>query len=886
MTVVAAVIGVVHLNASSRFSLAWDASILLLGFALYLHTLAPDVLPADSGEFQFVSHVLGIAHPPGYPLYTLVSKVFTLLPWANVAYRVNLFASVTGSLTLAVINRVVRETTGSSLAGWFAAAVLGVAPTFWAQSTTANVRSLTTLFTAAQIGACLAYAKTKHPRYLDALALTLGFGVTHHSSNVPLLLPYLIFLLACDPSLLRNWRSWRRPLIIFCLPFLVLLYLPIRSVLGAPFDPEPIRTVSDFVEHVLALGFRGDMFYFVQPSALVSRGSVILNILRMQFGAHLLWLMLVGAVAAWWGQRRALLLCGGVFAVNMVLAATYRAPQTVEYMMPAYVALACAAGCGACALFQALLKEGWAHLALTAALVFPLCSLQLSYPSFHRLSRDHSAREYAEALLRQAPLGTEVLSCWHYATALWYLQYVEDMRPDVKVTYVYPEGNAPNAEVWLRRLTANEGRRPTILTNYYAEFASTPYVLQPLARALLVETQTGAPAVPDTLAPLSVSFDGLIEFLGYELEQDSTSPAGRVGLRIFWRPVVQLDRDYSFFVHLLDEAGSVVGQGDINHPANQYAPGQVLVNRYDIPLLPTARSGKHRLVAGVYITLAEGGWRRLLADDGGDAIQIAEVDVHPTDLAPVTSSPMQHPSDSGWVLCGIDYDHSLPGQSRVYAHWRSRGTATSEHRVVLVLSEGRVETMLPLLPEGAYQTTALDLGGEHVLWIEVRDGTTGAAYTWRGPWQSHLGDRLRLPAPISGERYVPLGGDMVLLGARYPSQCRAGAELAVSLKLVGARPIVNDYAVSLSLWGETGEWQAQHDGVPAMGAIPTLKWIRGTVVEDRHVFVVPAHAVGQGVLRLVVYDAFDLRPLPVLDERLARLGQGTHMELAALEVLP
>jgi hypothetical protein len=100
----------------------------------------------------------------------------------------------------------------------------------------------------------------------------------------------------------------------------------------------------------------------------------------------------------------------------------------------------------------------------------------------------------------------------------------------------------------------------------------------------------------------------------------------------------------------------------------------------------------------------------------------------------------------------------------------------------------------------------------------------------------------------------------------------------------GAMAITHDYTVSLSLDGEGGAWRAQHDGTPALGAIPTLKWIRGITVEDEHRLPLPPNASGIGVLRLTVYDAFTVQPLPVLDDRLARLGQGTQIDLGQVEI--
>ena len=68
-----------------------------LAFILYLFTLAPTVMWYDMGEFALGSYVLGIGHDPGYPLYMILGKLFTLLPIGDVAYRVNLMSAAWGS---------------------------------------------------------------------------------------------------------------------------------------------------------------------------------------------------------------------------------------------------------------------------------------------------------------------------------------------------------------------------------------------------------------------------------------------------------------------------------------------------------------------------------------------------------------------------------------------------------------------------------------------------------------------------------------------------------------------------------------------------------------------------------------------------------------------
>ncbi len=127
-------------------------------FLLYVFTLAPDVLAADSGELQVVAAQLGVAHPPGFPLYTLVAHLFVrLLPFVSPAYAVNLFSAATSAVTAAVVFLAAYLITRDRIASLIAVVALGTATTFWSQATTANVRSLTGLFVALILFALLAF---------------------------------------------------------------------------------------------------------------------------------------------------------------------------------------------------------------------------------------------------------------------------------------------------------------------------------------------------------------------------------------------------------------------------------------------------------------------------------------------------------------------------------------------------------------------------------------------------------------------------------------------------------------------------------------------------------------------------------------------------------
>ncbi len=185
-------------NVKGKRSFPVDSIVFALGLGLYVRTLAPTILPSNSGEFQFVANILGIAHPPGYPLFTMLGKLFTLITVGDVAYRVNLMSAFFAALTLALLSRTVRRATGSALGGVAGALALGASTTFWAQATTANVRSLTAFFTAIMLFALVSYANRRREVYLILFALAFGLGITHHGSLVFLLLPFIAFLLVTE----------------------------------------------------------------------------------------------------------------------------------------------------------------------------------------------------------------------------------------------------------------------------------------------------------------------------------------------------------------------------------------------------------------------------------------------------------------------------------------------------------------------------------------------------------------------------------------------------------------------------------------------------------------------------------------------------------------
>lgn len=842
---------------------------LLVFGLLYYFTLAPGLLPADNGEFQLVGATLGVAHPPGFPLYTVLSKLMTWLPLAaTAAYKINALSVLISTAILAIVYLSVFELTKRHLAAGTAVIALGTATTFWAQATTANIRSLTALFATIAIYALIRHSQAKdqiNDRYLVLFAAALSFGFTHHLSLAFMGLVFGLSFVLLDPGFFKSPSRWKRPFLAALVGLLPLLYLPLRAGADVPGTTDNLNTFTGFWHHFLALGFQGDFFYFVQPIVLWQRLKVMGNVLTFQFSPWLLAGALLGGLFLLRQNWRLSLLLGGSFALHTLVTATYRAPQTVEYMLPAYIPLVLCLGVASGSLTEWGLKQSihfrWLPLSLTA--VFFVAAVWQGWqhwPSFRWLHQNEDARDYAQNILDGAPPGALILANWHWATPLWYLQTVEDQRPDVTIEYVAP-GEGSYSQTWVEEIRAAWGNGRSVIATYVDEAAySTLPPAEPLGEALLfrqsplTQLPQGFSAVSQTLAEADI--------LGYRLEQAEVGIGEEALLTLAW----QGSDATAFFLHLLDESGNIVAQSDI-----QAVPQLEGITLTQFRLTPRRGPGLYTLRLG----------------SGNAFSEIGSVSVAAAKLPSATQNPVYRPlaeETPDQKLLGYDWDTTLPGQTRLYLHWQNEaGYWSSTYDNV---SSAEIANLLPLT-----------LGA----W-----GLPQPDWTISATEQTH---------------YIPLGQGIVWVGNALNDKLTAlspNSHFSLPMRFINGRPLLRDYVVSTRLVGYeadnfTWAWCDLVDGIPAMGGIPTLKWIHGSQATSPRTIIfpprsepaiftdfchsekpapgapilfvdnaaVPGQTVG-GILRL--YDAFTNRPLPILDERMTAvyswipLGETTIQE--------
>lgn len=203
-------------------------SLATLTFFIYLLTLSRSVYPGDSGEFIALAKTLGIAHPPGYPLYTMLSHLFAYLPLENIAFKVNFFSAVASSLTIGVVYLTVLRLSKSRLISIASSLTLAFSYLFWLYSLVAEVFSLHGFFLSLILFFTVSfYQEPERKKHLYLLFLSLGLASTNHHTII-FVFPSILLLL------IFKRKSLSLKLLFFGLSFFLLgltpyVYLPIRA---------------------------------------------------------------------------------------------------------------------------------------------------------------------------------------------------------------------------------------------------------------------------------------------------------------------------------------------------------------------------------------------------------------------------------------------------------------------------------------------------------------------------------------------------------------------------------------------------------------------------------------------------------------------------------
>src|SRR6266540_5400209 len=237
-------------SGERTLAFALGAAVALGAAALYIATAARDIVVGDSPEFVTVAFGLGVAHPPGYPLLSLLGALFTHLPLDPLPFRVNLLAVVCDTGAVALVYASALQLVRRALPAAAAAALLATSPLFWTWSLAIEAFPLNNLLAAALLYFVLRWhERPDRSGFLYGAALCGGLGLANHQTIV-LLGPAVLYLLwrrrrVLSPRLLLGAAG---ALLLGLLPY---AYIPWAASRGPAWNWGGVASLNDLAGRLL-----------------------------------------------------------------------------------------------------------------------------------------------------------------------------------------------------------------------------------------------------------------------------------------------------------------------------------------------------------------------------------------------------------------------------------------------------------------------------------------------------------------------------------------------------------------------------------------------------------------------------------------------------------
>lgn len=340
-------------HPTARVRIGCAMLVFVASLVVYARTLAPTVTLVDSGELIVAASSLGVAHPPGFPLYVVLAHLATLVPVGSVAVRVNFASALFAALASAVLSLVVFEALITAqllrsidrvrrkagrkkskkdgapeepqneaaprrslvliVSGMVAGLLLAFSRTLWAYATIAEVYTLTSLLilvifllmfqwrtrcieathksaaTFADNPVHLAGAN----RSLYASALVFGLALGAHHVSVGLMLPALAALVIATSGIgfFRSKRIIYAAAFAFAGLFLVYAYLPLAASRSPVMNWGDPRTLERLWWQVTGRQYQVFFSYSLQTAA--SQFGDFIRLAANEFGP---WWLPAGSV--------------------------------------------------------------------------------------------------------------------------------------------------------------------------------------------------------------------------------------------------------------------------------------------------------------------------------------------------------------------------------------------------------------------------------------------------------------------------------------------------------------------------------------------------------------------------------------------------------------
>lgn len=436
---------------NKNLKIFYSIAAFIFPFILYVVTLAPSVTFIDSGELAAVATKLGVAHPTGYPLFTVIGNVFTKLPVGDPVYRLNLMCAFLSSFAIMLFFNMLLSLTVKIADGLkesklsetillnvslAASLVLAYSRTFWDTANAIEVYSLHTVLLIANLflilkasGEIDRNSELTHDRFWLVFAFVLGLSFTNHLSTIFLSVGCLYLYFAVNGFGQLSFKRIMLMTIPFLLGISVYVYLVVRA------DNEILswgnpHNFENFWRHFTGKQFSVWMFSSFENAE--KQFTYFTKNFPMEYAVFPLMFAVPGLFLLFKEARRIFNFTLLLFLFCIIYAINYDIYDIDSYFLLAFI-VAVIWVCMGLLWLVSKVKDNASTISF-AFLLLPLMPLVMNFEKTDE-SKNYFVDDYTNNVFKSADKNAIIMSTqWDFwISSSIYQQFVRNIRPDIAV---------------------------------------------------------------------------------------------------------------------------------------------------------------------------------------------------------------------------------------------------------------------------------------------------------------------------------------------------------------------------------------------------------------------------------------------------------------------
>lgn len=423
----------------------------------FLFSQSTSLYGGDAGDLVTAAYTGGIAHPPGYPLYSFIGYIFSHIPLGTIAWRVSLLSSIPSALTLTLLTSLIFNLTGSKIAAIVAPSTLGATYIFWLYSSVPEVFSLHLMFILLILYISFSFAENPTFKTLLMLSGVMGLSLTHHHT-ILFIFPICALVVIQKQKYLQ---SLTRKHIAYCIcAFLIglspYIWAYIAALRIAPIVWDDPVTLKNFIRLISRADYGSFQSGFQIGNHIASRLiqiPALINFYIEDFRVFGVVLSIIGTLNILILRKKefvpyilGFVLTGPVyfFYASYLLTSNFNIAIAERFVLPSYIFVTILMGFGIGAIvnfiasirFTQIIRIRFIILLLSTVLLctLPISLIKLNAHKISALKYDRTAENFGRDILQTVPQNSILLLLGDQAVFnTQYMYYAANIRPDVKI---------------------------------------------------------------------------------------------------------------------------------------------------------------------------------------------------------------------------------------------------------------------------------------------------------------------------------------------------------------------------------------------------------------------------------------------------------------------